>query len=151
MLFEKPITMVRESKPGEKPQNGVRAACRYSESNLYRNSLKQVMDDTPTFLLLRWTGLRVSDAVRLQWKNVHFGRGNNGEIEIATQKTEQGCDHPIGDRTTREPCVFTDTAKASQRWCCVADDSSSLTPRRIETFLTISECVVIAHQPSRGT
>ncbi len=38
------------------------------------------------FLLLRWTGLRVSDSIRLQWKHVHFGRGNNGEIEILTQK-----------------------------------------------------------------
>ncbi len=38
------------------------------------------------FLLLRWSGLRVSDAVRLQWEHVHFGRGSNGEIEILTQK-----------------------------------------------------------------
>jgi integrase len=37
-------------------------------------------------LLLRWAGLRVSDAVRLQWKHIHFGRGSNGEIEILTQK-----------------------------------------------------------------
>ena len=43
-------------------------------------------DDTPAFLLLRWAGLRVSDAVQLRWKHVHFDRGTNGEIEILTQK-----------------------------------------------------------------
>lgn len=91
MLFEKPISMARESKPGENPKNGARpftgeelAAIR--KATVYKNSRKQVIDDTPTLLLLRWAGLRVSDAVRLQWKNVHFGRGANGEIEILTQK-----------------------------------------------------------------
>ena len=91
MLFEKPISMARESKPGENPKNGARpftgeelAAIR--KATVYKNSRKQVIDDTPTLLLLRWAGLRVSDAVRVQWKNVHFGRGANGEIEILTQK-----------------------------------------------------------------
>src|SRR5947207_9782469 len=89
MLFEKPISMARESKPGENPKNGARpftgeelAAIR--QATVYKNSRKQTIDDTPTLLLLRWAGLRVSDAVRLQWKNVHFGRGANGEIEILT-------------------------------------------------------------------
>ena len=91
MLFEKPISMARESKPGENPKNGARpftgdelAALR--QATVYKNSRKQTIDDTPTFLLLRWAGLRVSDAVRVQWKNVHFGRGANGEIEMLTQK-----------------------------------------------------------------
>jgi integrase len=91
MLFEKPISMSRESKPGENPKNGARpftgeelAAIR--KATVYRNSRKQEIDETHMFLLLRWTGLRVSDAIRLQWKHVHFGRGNNGEVEILTQK-----------------------------------------------------------------
>ena len=68
MLFEKPISMARESKPGENPKNGARpftgeelAAIR--KATVYKNSRKQVIDDTPTLLLLRWAGLRVSDAV----------------------------------------------------------------------------------------
>jgi integrase len=56
------------------------------QATVYKNSRKQRIDDTPTLLLLRWAGLRVSDAVRLQWKHIHFGRGSNGEVEILTQK-----------------------------------------------------------------
>ena len=91
MLADKPISMARESKPGQNPKNGARpftgeelSAIR--QATVYKNSRKQTIDDTPTFLLLRWSGLRVSDAVKLQWKHVHFGRGSNGEIEILTQK-----------------------------------------------------------------
>jgi integrase len=91
MLVEKPISMARESKPGKNPKNGARpftgeelAAIRQAAA--YKNSRKETVDDTSTFLLLRWTGLRVSDAVRLQWKDIYFGRGSNGEIEILTQK-----------------------------------------------------------------
>lgn len=91
MLAEKPISMARESKPGQNPKNGARpfageelAAIR--QATEYKNSRRQTIDDMPTFLLLRWSGLRVSDAVQLQWKHVHFGRGTNGEIETLTQK-----------------------------------------------------------------
>jgi integrase len=77
--------------PGKNPKNGARpftgeelAALR--RASRYKNSRKETIDDTPAFLLLRWSGLRVSDAVQLQWKHVHFGRGTNGEIEILTQK-----------------------------------------------------------------
>ena len=48
-------------------------------------------DDTPAFLLLRWAGLRVSDAVQLRWKHVHFDRGTNGEIEILTLESGAFC------------------------------------------------------------
>ena len=91
MLAEKPISMARESKPGKNPKNGAHAfageelaAIRQAAAS--KNSRKQTIDDTPTFLLLRWAGLRVSDAVQLCWKHVHFGRGTNGEIEKLTQK-----------------------------------------------------------------
>jgi integrase len=36
--------------------------------------------------VLRWTGLRVSDAINLKWEHIHFDRGTNGEIEILTKK-----------------------------------------------------------------
>ena len=94
MLFEKPITMSKESKPGENPKNGARpltadelAAIR--KVTVYKNARKQEMDDTHMFLLFRWTGLRTSDARQLQWKHVHFGRGSNGEIDIVTQKRKK--------------------------------------------------------------
>lgn len=91
MLAEKPISMARESKPGKNPKNGARAftgdeLAAIRQAAVYKNSRKQTIDDTPTFLLLRWSGLRVSDSVQLQWKHIHFGRGTNGEIEILTQK-----------------------------------------------------------------
>ena len=91
MLFEKPISMARESKPGENPKNGAHAftgeeLAAIRQASVYKNSRKQTIDDMHAFLLLRWSGLRVSDAGRLQWKHVHFDRGSNGEIEILTQK-----------------------------------------------------------------
>jgi integrase len=83
--------MARESKPGKNPKNGARAftgdeLAAIRQAAAYKNSRKQTINDTPTFLLLRWSGLRVSDSVQLQWKHIHFGRGTNGEIEILTQK-----------------------------------------------------------------
>jgi integrase len=50
------------------------------------NSRKQTIDDTFMVLLLRWTGLRASDATNLRWDNIHFGRGVNGEVDVLTQK-----------------------------------------------------------------
>lgn len=100
MLVEKPISMARESKPGKNPKNGARAftgdeLTAIRKAAVYKNSRKQTIDDTHALLLLRWTGLRVSDAVRLQWKHVHFGRGNNGEIEILTQKRQKWAIIPL--------------------------------------------------------
>lgn len=91
MTAEKPIDLKRESKPGKNPKNGARpfmgeelAALRKAAK--HQNSRKQSIDDTSLFLLLRWTGLRASDAANLRWNNIHFGRGANGEIELLTQK-----------------------------------------------------------------
>jgi integrase len=91
MIVEKPIDLRKESKPGKNPKNGARPFTGQKLTDLrrvakHKNSRKQVIDDTSLFLLLRWTGLRVSDAVNLRWSNVHFGRGVNGEIEVLTQK-----------------------------------------------------------------
>jgi integrase len=78
-----------KSKPGENPKNGAHAftgeeLASIRQATVHKNSRKQTIDDMHVFLLLRWCGLRVSDAVRLQWKHVHFDRGSNGEIEILT-------------------------------------------------------------------
>jgi integrase len=42
--------------------------------------------DLFAFVVLRWTGLRVPDAINLKWANVHFARGANGAFEVMTQK-----------------------------------------------------------------
>jgi integrase len=42
--------------------------------------------DLFTLLVLRWTGLRGSDAINLRWRDIRFDRGVNGEIEVLTQK-----------------------------------------------------------------
>jgi len=49
-------------------------------------------DDLLAFLLLRWTGLRGSDAVGLSWNEVHFDRR---EIERVTQKRKKKVIVPI--------------------------------------------------------
>src|SRR6266478_6983274 len=82
LLVKKPISMKTESKPGENPKNGARP---FTGEELKK--LREVAgEDLFTFLVLRWTGLRGSDAINLSWKNVHFDRGVNGEIETLTQK-----------------------------------------------------------------
>jgi len=58
MLFEKPISMARESKPGENPKNGARPfigeeLASIRKATVYKNVRKQVIGDTPTWLLLR--------------------------------------------------------------------------------------------------
>jgi integrase len=100
MLADKPIGMARESKPGKNPKNGARAftgeeLAAIRQATVHKNSRKQMRDDTPAFLLLRRAGLRVSDAVQLRWKQVHFGRGTNGEIEILTKKRSKAAIIPL--------------------------------------------------------
>jgi integrase len=82
MMAKKPIDLRNESKPGKNPKNGARL---FNAEELL--SLREVAgEDLFMFLLLRWTGLRGSDAVNLRWENIHFDRGVNGEIEVMTQK-----------------------------------------------------------------
>jgi integrase len=47
---------------------------------------KAAGEDLFAFIVLRCTGLRVSDAMHLTSASVHFDRGANGEIEVVTQK-----------------------------------------------------------------
>jgi len=56
------------------------------------------------FLLLRWTGPRVSDAVKLLWDNILFDRGTNGEIEMLTQKRGKAAIDRASQRSER-PCT----------------------------------------------
>jgi integrase len=94
LIVQNPIHLENESKPGKNPKNGARpfTADELSKLRVHAqfkdgNEKKPLKDsDYPMFLLLRWTGLRGSDAIALQWRNVHFDRGANGEIEVLTQK-----------------------------------------------------------------
>jgi integrase len=49
-------------------------------------------DDLVALLLLRWTGFRGGDAVKLTWNEVHFDRR---EIELVTQKRRKKVILPI--------------------------------------------------------
>jgi integrase len=82
MLTVNPITLKHEAKPGKKPVNGARSFTA-AELKALREHAGQ---DLFTLLLLRWTGLRGSDVVNLRWRDIHFDRGTNGEIEVLTQK-----------------------------------------------------------------
>jgi len=82
IMASQPIDLSKESKPGKNPRNGARP---FTAAELKRLRGK-AGSDLFIFLLLRWTGLRGSDALRLSWEHVHFDRGFNGEIEIVTQK-----------------------------------------------------------------
>ena len=128
MLIEKPISMARESKPGKNPKHGARAftgeeLAAIRKMVVYKNSRKQAIDDTAVFLLLRWSGLRVSDAVQLRWKHVHFGRGTNGEIEVLTQKRSKVAIIPLSTEL-REHLEATRTGRKAS-----ADDFVLFNPR----------------------
>jgi integrase len=81
-MAKRPINLRNESKPGKNPRNGARPFSAEELSNLR----EAAGEDLFMFLLLRWTGLRGSDAVNLRWENIHFNQGVNGEIEVMTQK-----------------------------------------------------------------
>src|SRR5580704_3999317 len=77
MILKNPVRM--EGRPGENPEHGAEP---FTSSELV--SLRESAGpDLLTFLLLRWTGLRGSDAVSLTWDEVHF---DEKEIERVTQK-----------------------------------------------------------------
>ena len=77
MIAKNPVRM--EGRPGENPQQGAEPFTAEDLSRLRGHG----GDDLLAFLLLRWTGLRGSDAVTLEWREVHFDRK---EIERVTQK-----------------------------------------------------------------
>jgi len=86
MVLKNPVRM--EGRPGENPKNGAEP---FTASQL-SNMRKHAGPDLLMFLLLRWTGLRGVDAVKLTWSEVHFDRA---EIERVTQKRKKRVVLPI--------------------------------------------------------
>lgn len=85
-ILKNPVRM--EGRPGENPHGGAEP---FTGDDLGR--LRACAgDDLLTFLLLRWTGLRGSDAVSLTWAEVHLDRK---EIERVTQKRRKKVILPI--------------------------------------------------------
>jgi integrase/recombinase XerC len=91
LMNDKPINLRNESKPGKNPKNGARPFTAQEIADLREHAGQDLF----TFLLLRWTGLRGSDVVNLRWGNVHLDRGQNGEIEILTQKRSKTAMVPL--------------------------------------------------------
>lgn len=77
-----------EGRPGDSPTRGAHP---FSAQQLSRMQ-KDADQDLLAFMLLRWTGLRGSDAVNLLWSEVHFDRK---EIERVTQKRTKKVILPI--------------------------------------------------------
>ncbi len=86
MIAKNPVRM--EGRPGENPQGGAEPFTAKALS-LMRD---KAAEDVIAFLLLRWTGLRGSDAVALTWAEIHFDRR---EIERITQKRRKKVILPI--------------------------------------------------------
>jgi integrase len=86
MIVRNPVRM--EGRPGENPERGAEPFTARDLSRLREHA----GDDLLTFLLLRWTGLRGSDAVSVTWHEVHFDRR---EIERVTQKRKKKVVLPI--------------------------------------------------------
>jgi integrase len=86
MILKNPVRM--EGRPGENPEHGAEPFTARDLSQLREHA----GEDLLSFLLLRWTGLRGSDAVSLSWNEVHFDRK---EIERITQKRRKKVVLPI--------------------------------------------------------
>jgi integrase len=86
MIAKNPVRM--EGRPGENPENGAEPFTAHDLARLRDHAA----DDLMTFLLLRWTGFRGSDAVSVTWREVHFDRK---EIERVTQKRRKRVILPI--------------------------------------------------------
>ncbi len=80
MVEKNPVRM--EGRPGENPQNGAEPFTAVQLSKMR----EQAGPDLLMFLLLRWTGLRGVDAVKLTWSDVHL---DHREIERVTQKRKK--------------------------------------------------------------
>jgi integrase len=86
MIPENPVDF--EGKPGKDPTRGAQPF----EAAQLEKMRKHADEDLLTFLLLRWTGLRGSDAVALRWSEVRF---DTREIERVTQKRTKKVIVPI--------------------------------------------------------
>ncbi len=86
MIAKNPVRM--EGRPGDNPEKGAQP---FNSNELSR--LRAVAGDDPLiFLVLRWTGLRGSDAAKFTWQEVSF---KGKEIEHVTQKRRKKVVLPI--------------------------------------------------------
>lgn len=86
MIAKNPVRM--EGRPGENPERGAEPFTARDLSRLREHA----GEDLLILLLLRWTGLRGSDAVSLTWEEVRF---DSKEIERLTQKRRKKVVLPI--------------------------------------------------------
>jgi len=86
MVVKNPVQL--EGRPGENPEGGAEP---YTADELSRMR-QPTEDDLLAFLILRWTGLRGSDAVTLRWREVRL---DTKEIERVTQKRRKKVILPI--------------------------------------------------------
>jgi integrase len=90
MMSHNPIQL----RMNRSPAKILRTGLDHSRPMSYK-SREVAREDLFMLLLLRWTGLRGSDAIGLQWQNVHLDRGVNGEIEVLTQKRSKTAIIPL--------------------------------------------------------
>lgn len=102
MIVRNPVRM--EGRPGGNPESGAQPFDATELGNLRDHA----DEDLLTFLLLRWTGFRGSDAVALSWREVHFDRK---EIERITQKRRKRVILPMHT----ELLFALESAKASRK------------------------------------
>ncbi len=86
LVVKNPVTF--EGRPGDSPENGAQPF-RGEQLTKLRQAANE---DLLTYLLLRWTGLRGSDAVRLTWDEIDFVAR---EINRLTQKRKTRVILPI--------------------------------------------------------
>lgn len=86
MVAKNPVQL--EGRPGDNPAGGAEP---YSAEEL-RRMREHAGEDLLAFLLLRWTGLRGSDAATLTWREVNL---SGKEIERLTQKRRKKVILPI--------------------------------------------------------
>jgi len=86
MIAKNPVRM--EGRPGDRPESGAQPF----DGNELKKLRASAGADLLVFLVLRWTGLRGSDAVKLTWQEVSF---ESKEIERVTQKRRKKVVLPI--------------------------------------------------------
>lgn len=86
MILKNPVRT--KGRPGGCPARGAQPFSGTEVAKLREHAGKDLL----LFLLLRWTGFRGSDAVKLTWSEVHFDRE---EIERVTQKRRKRVILPI--------------------------------------------------------
>ena len=138
MVLKNPVRM--EGRPGENPTNGAEP---FTAAQLAKMR-EHVGPDLLMFLLLRWTGLRGVDAVKLTWAEINF---DLRELERVTQKRKKRIILPMhtellfaleaeheklkpepsaqvaaksghGYRDDTAKTVLTDACTRKTRWCC---------------------------------